>query len=249
MAQKRVHVIASQVCAAKGEATICTPPCLPPELWKQVWHGLDQGFHGGTGQSPEIRREGQCKCGKLKFRVDGKLAAAFYCHCHMCRKYFAQGTPQHILWVRPRTAVTVTEGKEHLSTWTMNELSHNLRGEATISFASCCGTSINVNFSDPSGDFTLMWPYNFIYEEWGDLKTQRGAKARHGIDEVFIPRFHAHYENRSHDHEDTLPKLADIWLEGMPLMDNNGDVIGKVTYPMPGFENGWEKSPTSNAKK
>jgi hypothetical protein len=163
----------------------------------------------------------------------------------MCRKYWSQGSPQHILWVRPETAVTITGGKDYHTTWTMDKLSHNLRGEATIHFASCCGTPINVNFSDPNGTFTLVWPYNFKYEEFGDLKTGRGAKARHGYLEMFRPRFHAHYENRSHDHEDTLPKLADIWLEGMPLMDNSGEIIGKVEYPMHGFENGWEKAPTS----
>ena len=29
---------------------------------------------------------GACKCGKLQFRVEGTLAAAFWCHCHMCRR-------------------------------------------------------------------------------------------------------------------------------------------------------------------
>jgi hypothetical protein len=218
---------------------------LPPELWKGVWDGVDKGFHAGKSR-PEINMEGQCKCGKLKFRVDGNLAAAFLCHCHMCRRYYSQGTPQHILWVRPETAVTITEGEEYHASWTMEKLSHNLRGESTQHFASCCGTPINVNFSDPNGDFTLMWPYNFNYPEWGDLKTGRGAKARHGIIEMFRPRFHAHYENRSHDHEDTLPKLADIWLPDMPMMNNGGDIIGKVQYPMPGFEEGWEESPVKD---
>lgn len=239
--------LACQPCRARSSPIFpaATAATLPPELWTKVWTGLDHGFHGGTGDRPEIKMDGACKCGKLKFRCDGQLAASFYCHCHMCRMYWSQGTPQHILWVQPETAVSITGGAEHVKTWTMDKLSHNLRGEATITFAACCGTNINVNFSDPNGTFTLMWPYNFSYAEWGDLKTGRGAKARHGIVEKFLPRFHAHYENRSHDHEDTLPKLADIWLEDMPLMDNKGDVVGKVAYPMQGFEAGWDKSPTS----
>lgn len=222
------------------------PASLPAELWQQVWGGLDQGFHGGTGTTPELHRSGTCKCGKLKFRADGNLAASFLCHCHMCRKYWAQGTPQHVLWVRPENAVTITEGQEYHKTWTMKKLSHNLRGEGHIHFAGCCGTVINVNFSDPNGTFTLLFPYNFTYDEWGDLKTQRGNKARHGLPDEFLPRFHAHYENRSHDHEDTLPKLADIWLEDMPLMNNAGDIVSKVTYPMPGFEKGWSSSPVKD---
>lgn len=212
-----------QPCRSRAILPVATAATLPPELWEKVWYGLDHGFHGGTGTTPEIHRSGACKCGKLK--------------------YWSQGTPQHILWVRPATAVSITDGMEHLKTWTMDKLSHNLRGEGIISFAECCGTNINVNFSDPNGTFTLMWPYNFEFPEWGDLQTQRGNKARHGIIDVFQPRFHAHYENRSHDHEDTLPKLADIWLEDMPLMNNQGDVVSKVTYPMPGFEKGWGNSP------
>jgi len=216
---------------------------LPPELWMKVWYGVDAAWHNNK-ERPEIHKEGACKCGKLKFRADGNLAASFLCHCHMCRKYWSQGTPQHIVWVQPQTAVTVTEGVKFLNTWTMDKLSHNLRGSATISFASCCGTNLNVNFADPNAQFTLLWPDNFTYPEWGDLKTGRGAKARHGDLAVMRPRFHAHYENRSHDHEDTLPKLADIWLEGMPMMNNLGDIVGKLSYPMPGFENGWANSPT-----
>jgi hypothetical protein len=78
----------------------------------------------------------------------------------------------------------------------------------------------------------------FDAEEWGDT-SGKGDKARHGMYEMFRPRFHAHYENRSFDCEDTLPKLADIWLEGLPMMNNRGDVIGKISYPMKGFEQGW----------
>jgi len=216
---------------------------LPPELWMKVWYGVDAAWHNNK-ERPEIHKEGACKCGKLKFRADGNLAASFLCHCHMCRKYWSQGTPQHIAWVQPQTAVQVTEGLKYLQTWNMNKLSHNLRGEATIYFASCCGTNINVTFSDPNGQFTLMWPYNFTEPEWGDLTTGRGAKARHGLDPIFRPRFHAHYENRARDFEDTLPKLADIWLEDMPLMNNQGEIVGKMEYPMPGFDNGWAMAPT-----
>merc|ERR1711865_156258 len=230
-------------CRPRALVPSTTAAVLPPEIWEKVWYGVDHGFHNNIAR-PELHNEGACKCGKLKFRCDGTLAASFLCHCHMCRKYWSQGTPQHITWVQPQTAVTITEGVKLLNTWTMDKLSHNLRGEATISFASCCGTNINVNFSDPNAQFTLLWPDNFSYPEWGDTKTGRGAKARHGDLEVLRPRFHAHYENRSHDHEDTLPKLADIWLPGMPLMNNSGEVVGKLSYPMPGFENGWANSPT-----
>lgn len=218
---------------------------MPPELWKNIFDGFSKAFFP-TGH-PEIHMNGQCKCGKLKFRVDGTLTASFYCHCHMCRQYWSQATPTETLWISPATAVTVTAGEEHVKCWTVEKLTRNLRGQATVYFCANCGTNTNVRFSDPNANFTLMWPNNFKYEEWGDLSGKgdnAGAKARHGFSDVLRPRFHAHYENRSVDVEDSLPKLADVFFEGMDLMNNKGDIIGKVTHPMPGFENGWLKAPT-----
>merc|ERR1712086_1001056 len=218
---------------------------LPPELWQQVWDSLDKGFFP-VGGHPEIHLPGACKCGKLKFQVDGTLAASFLCHCHMCRKYWSQMCPTHTLWVQPATAVSVTSGSEHVKSWTVEKLSRNLRGQANVNFCGSCGTPINVEFSDPNATFTLMWPKNFSLDEWGDT-TGKGDKSRHGFVDMFKPRFHAHYENRSYDFEDSLPKLADIWLEGLPTMNNKGEVVGKVQYPMPGFENGWMAAPTEGA--
>jgi hypothetical protein len=219
-------------------------PCaasLPPELWTKVWDGLDKGFCP-TGHE-EIHMGGTCKCGKLKFQVDGTLAAAFFCHCHMCRRYWSQTVPTETLWVQPATALSITEGKENYTSWTVEKLSRNLRGEGHVNFAKCCGTPLHVQFSDPNATFTLMWPYNFTYQEWGET-SGKGDKSRHGDVPMFRPRFHAHYENRATDAADNLLKLADIWLEDMPLMNNKGDIVGKVTYPLPGFEKGWMKAPT-----
>jgi hypothetical protein len=218
---------------------------MPKEIWDKVFEAFDKAFFP-TGH-PNVHMEGQCKCGKLQFRVDGTLAASFFCHCHMCRKYWSQATPTETLWIQPSTAVTVTAGQEHYASWTVEKLTRNLRGQATCHFCRNCGTNLNVTFSDPNASFTLMWPNNFKYDEWGDLSgkgANAGTKARHGYAKMFCPRFHAHYENRSVDVEDSLPKLADIFLEGQPLMNNAGDVVGKVTFPMPGFERGWDLAPT-----
>lgn len=191
--------------------------------------------------------DGACKCGELKFRVDGTMAAAFMCHCHMCRRYWGESTPSHIVWIQPETAMTVTAGHEHLSLYVVEKLSHNLRGTGYVKFCKNCGTRLNVEFSDPNGTFTLMWPFNFTFPEWGDT-SGKGDKARHGYSEVMRPRFHAHYENRTVDSYDGLPKLADIWLEGLPVLNDAGESIGRVTYPMPGFENGWMSAPVNSTK-
>eukprot|EP00420_Gonyaulax_spinifera_P016918 CAMPEP_0197913310 /NCGR_PEP_ID=MMETSP1439-20131203/76451_1 /TAXON_ID=66791 /ORGANISM="Gonyaulax spinifera, Strain CCMP409" /LENGTH=589 /DNA_ID=CAMNT_0043535163 /DNA_START=82 /DNA_END=1851 /DNA_ORIENTATION=- len=198
---------------------------LPAELWTNLFDSLDKAFF--PAGHPDVHMEGHCKCNKLQFRVDGTLTAAFICHCSMCRWYLAQANPSHTLWIEPATALTVTEGHEHLKQWTVERLSRNLRGQATVYFCGSCGTNINVRFSDPGAKMTLMWPWNFKFEEWG------GTPPRHGYAEIFCPRFHAHYENRSVDAEDSLPKLADIWLEGMAVTNNTGDTIGSVSFPMP----------------
>lgn len=214
-----------------------TAAVLPPKLWQQIWGDLDKAFFP-VGGHPSMHMTGACKCGKLQFRVDGNLAASFLCHCHMCRRHWCQGTPAHVLWVQPETALTFTAGREYLQIRIVEKLENNLRGSATVNFCKECGTNINVEFSDPNATFTLMWPYNFSYSQWGDL-SGKGDKARHGYSEILRPRFHAHYENRAMDAQDDLLKLADVWLEGMPLMNNTGGIVGKVTQPMPGYENGW----------
>jgi len=218
---------------------------LPPELWKMVWGRLDDAFFP-DGKHPEIHMNGACKCGKCNFKVDGKLAVSMMCHCHMCRRYWSEQCPTHTIWVWGE--LTMTKGKEFHSSYHIPKLSRNLRGTATVNFCTCCGTKTNVLFGDPSGGkpFTLLWPGNFLYEEWGNV-SGKGDKARHGYAEVLRPRFHAHYENRSVDVEDTLPKLADIWVDNMPVMNNKGEVTGKMQYPMPGFENGFLNAPAIEA--
>ena len=150
----------------KSDAPIPCRPCnvklspcaatLPKELWEGVFNGLRKGFM--TTGHPKIEGlEGACKCGKLEFVVNGELATAMMCHCHMCRKYFSQSTPTPTLWVQPEDAVTITKGKEFYTSWLVPKLSRNLRGQATCYFSKCCGTQIHVQFSDPNGDFTLMW--------------------------------------------------------------------------------------------
>jgi len=218
---------------------------LPEALWATVWKRLDDAFFP-DGKHPEIHMNGTCKCGKAAFKVDGRLTTSFMCHCHMCRRYWSEQCPTHTLWIWGD--LTVTKGKELHTSYDIPKLSRNLRGTATVNFFTCCGTKTNVLFGDPSGGkpFTLMWPGNFLYEEWGNV-SGKGDKSRHGYADVLAPRFHAHYENRSVDVEDTLPKLADIWVDEMPVMNNKGEVTGKMQFPMPGFENGFLNAPAIEA--
>ena len=130
-------------------------------------------------------------------------------------------------------ALTVTAGKENLKQWTVERLSRNLRGSATVDFCDNCGTNINVQFADPGAKFTLMWPFNFRYHEWDDTPANYKKVPRHGFAELLRPLSHAHDNNRSVDAEDSLPKLADIWMEDTELMNNSGEIVGKVTFPMP----------------
>lgn len=236
-------------------------PCLqpekaanfPPALWKKIFDHNDRAFF--PEGHPAINMTGHCKCDKLQFRVDGSLTASFMCHCAMCRKYWAQDVPTHCLWIKDENALTVTQGQELLKSWTVERLSRNLRGQATVFFCGNCGTPTNVKFSDPNAGFTLMWPYNFHLDEWyakTDYKDAGGKNPwRHGsaaTHPILRPRFHAHYENRAADVEDSLPKLADIWFEGTPLMNNKGEVVGKVTFPMPTAYPYWPASDKARAE-
>ena len=58
---------------------------------------------------------GSCHCGAVRYTVEGTPEQALECNCSHCER---KGM---LLWFVPRTALAVTEGAGHLTTYTFNK--------------------------------------------------------------------------------------------------------------------------------
>jgi hypothetical protein len=67
--------------------------------------------------APSPALTGSCGCGAVRFSVSEPPSAAAYCHCTRCQKRTGTGA-QASARVTPGS-VTITQGAEHLGSWTL----------------------------------------------------------------------------------------------------------------------------------
>jgi hypothetical protein len=72
--------------------------------------------------------QARCFCGAVEFTVSGEPVAMGYCHCGSCRHWSAGPVNAFSLW-QP-TAVTVTQGADHVGTY--NKTPASLRKWCTL---------------------------------------------------------------------------------------------------------------------
>jgi hypothetical protein len=76
---------------------------------------------------------GSCLCEAVRFRVTLPTLFCGHCHCSMCRRNHGAG---FVTWFAvPSSQVEVSEGKEHLRTYTSSE-------HGTRAFCGACGSSL-----------------------------------------------------------------------------------------------------------
>jgi len=70
--------------------------------------GIFEGIRAMTG----IVTTGGCQCGALRYRIEGPLGSAGFCHCRMCQKAFGSFgaplvgvDPAHFRWTRGEPAI------------------------------------------------------------------------------------------------------------------------------------------------
>lgn len=71
--------------------------------------------------SNETEHKGKCFCGAVELRLVGQAVAMGYCHCASCREWSASPVNAFTLWAPG--AVTVTRGKDQLSSYSKTERS------------------------------------------------------------------------------------------------------------------------------
>ncbi len=69
----------------------------------------------------ETQYTGGCFCGAVELRVLGSPVGCGYCHCASCRRWSAGPLNAFTLW--PPSAVTITRGAEHVSSFSKTERS------------------------------------------------------------------------------------------------------------------------------
>lgn len=83
----------------------------------------------------EIKAEGGCLCGEIRYRIDGRLLGAAACHCRDCQ-YVCGGAPAFVVAVAER-ALTILRGKP--SSYRNTAASG---AERTRQFCANCGTPL-----------------------------------------------------------------------------------------------------------
>lgn len=123
---------------------------------------------------------GQCFCGAVRFTVRGEPAAMGYCHCSSCRHWSAGPVNAFSLW--PPAAVQVTQGAEHLGSFSKTPVS-------TRRWCTRCGGHV---FSEhPTLGFTDVYA--------AMLPTL-----------TFTPAVHVNYQETVLRIRDGLPKMKDF---------------------------------------
>lgn len=82
---------------------------------------------------------GGCLCGSVRFEIDGRISALWYCHCSKCRK--ATGSAFHPAALCRRSRFRWLSGEASVSEYTTDSGYH-------VRFCSRCGSPVPVVLED-----------------------------------------------------------------------------------------------------
>ena len=124
--------------------------------------------------------KGACFCGSIQIEVTGEPEAMGYCHCRSCRSWSAG--PVNAFTLYKPEKVRVTEGAEHLATFTKNPSSER-------QYCKRCGGHLMTNHP----------PFGLIDVYAATIPTLR-----------FKPGVHVNYAETVLPMRDGLPKMKDF---------------------------------------
>jgi len=124
--------------------------------------------------------KGACFCGSVQIEVNGEPEAMGYCHCRSCRSWSAG--PVNAFTLYKPEKVRVTEGAEHLATFTKNQSSER-------QYCKRCGGHLMTNHP----------PFGLIDVYAATIPTLR-----------FKPGVHVNYAETVLPMRDGLPKMKDF---------------------------------------
>lgn len=131
-----------------------------------------------------MKIQGRCSCGAITFAADGEAVVQAYCHCHSCQ--VAHSTPVMAVALFPLGTVTL-EGQTRSMSITGRQHA------ATRISCVRCGTRVAVIPSGEGADqLRGLFPALCLSAEW------------------FRPQMHLHWQERSIDVNDALPKYLDV---------------------------------------
>jgi hypothetical protein len=123
---------------------------------------------------------GKCFCGAVEIEVDGAPEAMGYCHCSSCRSW--SGGPVNAFSLWQPSAVRVTSGARHVTSFEKSELSQR-------QYCNQCGGHL----------MTIHPPLGLVDVFTATIPTLR-----------FEPAVHVNYAETVLPMKDGLPKLKDF---------------------------------------
>jgi hypothetical protein len=91
--------------------------------------------------------EGECFCGAVKYRIDGKLTNGRSCHCSRCRKAFSGAASAYAELEKPETFAWIL-GEHNVSRYAS-------QGDWGLGFCKTCGSTLCGYFQDTVHGVTL----------------------------------------------------------------------------------------------
>lgn len=135
----------------------------------------------------DVRHNGSCFCGDVKFTVSGEPALMAYCHCESCRNWSAGPVNAFTLW-KP-TAVEITHGLDNIAGFDKNPISGDDEVVSNRVWCKTCGGHL---YTDHPTMGLIDVPAVLI----------KGLE--------FTPAFHVHYRESVLPMKDGLPKFKDL---------------------------------------
>jgi hypothetical protein len=87
-----------------------------------------------------VKHQGSCHCGKIRYEVEGELTGAMACNCSICSRKGA------LMWFVPRSTLKLLTPASDLSTYTFNK--HVIKHH----FCGTCGIHPYGEGADPKGN-------------------------------------------------------------------------------------------------
>jgi hypothetical protein len=148
-----------------------------------------RAVHSLTMGDSMMDQTGRCRCGDVEFQAKGKILFRHLCHCRACA-WAASVTPVHIVGVgMPKPTYHKGEDKVVIT-----------KGLGKMLHARCseCGTQV---YQKPGGqdNFVALFPPTFHIGGEDSIDQRLPVK--------YLPKFHANYENRARDTDDSIPKF------------------------------------------
>ncbi|VEU33689.1 unnamed protein product [Pseudo-nitzschia multistriata] len=151
--------------------------------------------------------KGTCKCGTVKFELNGAPMMNALCHCNNCTTVNGNVCPVHLYLAATSENWKIVEGEDNLKKFS---------GSGSLKIWRCTSCGSPVMQGPETVPFRAFFPRTFL--GYVDGKCNK-------VPDNLKPAMHINYENRAWDVNDDLPKFAAFPPDNM--VNSDGTPISK----------------------